>query len=225
MCLQEVWVDRHRNQLARALKDKLPHEIQSQGGLMVLSRLPILWSKFTPFPTHEALSFVEKMAGKGLLEVVVETESGPVRVVASHLSLDRSRGAKGHAAQLDFLIERLRHDTETPTVICADLNMAAARGGVITDRYQQLLDAGFRAAKHPERTPEGRYLRRPTTREGWPRTGRRGWDPDYVLYRAGKNLDVSVGRFEIALDTAKDALSDHNLLVADFLLAPKKPAQ
>jgi endonuclease/exonuclease/phosphatase family metal-dependent hydrolase len=61
-----------------------PLHRRRQFGNMILSRTPILSSRNFPLPKHGTLT--QHSIQQGLLEVVVETPSGPLRVYTTHLS-------------------------------------------------------------------------------------------------------------------------------------------
>lgn len=217
VCLQEVWTRSALDPIAEALAHRLPAVATGGGGLVVLSRWPIRDASFQAFPGRTAPSVTEWLARKGWLSTLIETPAGPLRVVNSHLALDLHGDREGHTRQLSLLLEALRQPTDVPTILCADLNLRAQRGGVPTEGFSALLDAGFEDAASPG-APSGRQ----GTRVGWPRAGRTArWDPDYVMFRSGDGGALSVTAFRQTLDTVETALSDHNLQLADFEFTPR----
>jgi|GEM_PF-1929440 len=227
LCLQEAWLSFQRDELESGLEARLPFATYGGGGVAVMSRFPITEERFVPFADDEALSIVERMGGKGVFEVVVATPAGPLRILNTHLALDR-RGEGGHERQLEQLGERLAERPELPTILCADLNMRATDGGALSPGYQALLDRGYVDTIPPRRRADGRYEQRPTTRVGWPRRSRRGrgWSPDFVLVRGGAGgaaLNVGEGAVELADEAT--ALSDHNLIRADLVLTRGEAAE
>jgi endonuclease/exonuclease/phosphatase family metal-dependent hydrolase len=63
---------------------EMPVNRRRQFGIMVLARTPILSSRNFPLPKYGALA--QHSIQQGLLEAVVNTGSGPIRVYATHLS-------------------------------------------------------------------------------------------------------------------------------------------
>ncbi|TNF38106.1 MAG: hypothetical protein EP329_01425 [Deltaproteobacteria bacterium] len=220
LCLQEAWLPFQRDALESGLEHRLPYATYGGGGLALLSRFPIAEERYHPFEDDEALSMVERLGNKGVFEVVLDTPGGPLRVLDSHLALDRSGGG-GHGRQVAQLRAHMAARPELPTVVCADLNMRATRDGALVPAYASLLAAGYADTIPPMRKADGRYLPRPTTRVGWPRATRRGrgWSPDFVFVRGGASgAGLRATAAAIALDDAATALSDHNLLQVDLVL-------
>lgn len=219
LCLQEVWDRLSMDVLRVSLARQLPHAVEGGGGLALLSRWPVADSHFTAFPAHESLSFAERIAKKGWIDAVVTTPSGHVRFIVTHLAHVRGDRAP-HRLQLETLAAALHGDRRLPTVICGDLNFRGIRAGVPTAELQRLLEIGFKDPAAQPRDVTGLARSRPPTRHGWPRRAgrRRGWDPDYILYRPGSGSRLRHLSFRQALDTPDTALSDHNLLLVDFLL-------
>ena len=228
LCLQEAWFPFQRDDLEAGLEHRLPYATYGGGGVALLSRFPIVEERFHPFEDDEALSIVERMGGKGVFEAILRTPAGPLRVLDTHLALDHGPGrghagqGAGHARQIEQLRVQLAARPDLPTVVCADLNMRATAAGDLVSGYTALIDAGYTDTIPPLKQPDGTFAQRPTTRVGWPRAERRGrgWSPDFVLFRGasgGPALTLTGAR--VTLDTPETALSDHNLLLADLVLA------
>ena len=225
VAVQEAWLASDQRALAEAARPDFPHAALGGGGLMVLSRLPIRSSRFLPFPAYPGLSLPERLARKGLLEAEILTPAGPLRVVTAHLALafglDNPR-----SAQLRFLQAHLAQDTSLPTILAADLNTPPVEGGVLAAEYRALCDAGLRDAKPPVRLPGGAWDPGPPTRIGWPRPETRptsGFWPDHILFRSAASGSLDLRSFRLALDQRATALSDHNLLRAEFILRDLRP--
>ncbi len=218
LCLQEVWTGREQRALARALKQDFPHMVRGGGGLLILSRHPIVDSAWVPFPHFKGLSLGEQLARKGLLEAVIRTPVGRVRVVTTHLAL--AFGADNpRSKQLAFLLRRLAKQRDLPLVLAGDLNTLPLDAGRLTADYRAVLRAGLVDCNPPIQLASGLFAAKPPTRVGWPRPVRKsleGWRPDHILVRSGKALSVAVRAFRLALDERSTALSDHNLLRADL---------
>ncbi len=220
LCLQEVWFGTDQSRLLRALRTTYPHVLRGGGGLMIFSKLKIVDSTWVAFPRYPGLSLAEQLAGKGLLEAIVETPAGRIRVVTSHLALAFGPG-NPRTKQLAFLLRRLAKQRDLPLVLAADLNTWPVDQGRLAPDYMRLLQAGFLDVKAPRRDALGRYHPGSPTRIGWPRPARKpttGWYPDHVLYRAGTAGKLALTSFRFALDERGTALSDHNLLCAKLKL-------
>lgn len=220
LCLQEVWDQGSLDAITGHLAHRLPHRLEAGGGLALVSRYPVRAWYFQPFPDHEALSFFERFAKKGYVSAVLETPAGYVRVVVTHLAHARGEDRPAHTAQLETLADALATERRLPTILCGDLNFRAVTGGAPSDELRTLLALGFTDPALPPENGDGTRARRAPTRIGWPREpGRvRGGDPDYILYRPGRALDLRPLAYRQALDTPETALSDHNALVIDLTL-------
>ncbi|MCA9563161.1 MAG: endonuclease/exonuclease/phosphatase family protein, partial [Myxococcales bacterium] len=124
ICLQEVWLLPDAVELTDQLSDQLGHRVIGGGGLVLISRYPIDSWQFTPFDASGSY-LAESLAEKGVLDVTLMTPVGPLRVFNSHLVFERGSTSSAHDAQLRQLIELVGQADETPTVLCADLNMAS----------------------------------------------------------------------------------------------------
>lgn len=209
VCFQEIWLPSDAEQIAEALQGELPFSVEDGGGLVMLSRYPILDWSFVAFDAIGS-SLGEQFANKSVLDVLVLLPSGVVRVVNTHLVFERTRGSTVHGEQLQQLVDTLGPPDDMPTVMCGDLNMRSADGEELNPDFAHLTDdTGMSLSlDHP----------RPATRIDWPRSDRSGWDPDYVLFRPGDDLPIRVVDATLALDTPEDAVSDHNAIVVDFFV-------
>ena len=218
ICLQEVYDPCMRRRIASDLCPSWRPTTVDSPGLMILSRHPLRSVCYTPFPPVPNLSLVERLARKGILEAVVETPAGPARVVTTHLALDFGPG-NARSAQLRFLLEHLDRKRDLPLLMPADLNTPPVWDDVLTDDFKAILARGYRSADPP--TFDGtRHLPGSYTRVGWPRPRRvtRAFWPDHILFRDGATTPVTLVSFGVALADRKTAVSDHNLLLADFVL-------
>lgn len=218
VCLQEMWSSAHRKRLVKQLGEGW-HHTESPGGLLVLSRFPIEKTRSVRFPKVEGLSLEERLARKGFLEVILKTPVGRLRVVDSHLAL-RDPGGR----QLRFLTDSLRRLDDLPLILAADLNVTATRGKHFRPGYAALRKQGLTDTDPPKKRADGVFLQRSVTRVGWPRPpgkGAPGWHPDYILFRSAEGGRLEQLAFRLALDTQATALSDHNLLLADFRLTTR----
>ena len=225
ICLQEVWYQDSADAIRGALASRLHFGIVAGGGLVTLSRWPIIGTEFIPFDEHPEMSMIERFAKKGWLVTVLMTPVGPIEVINTHLVWegrnDKSKEQRVHWAQLQALNRAVAHRREHPTIVCGDLNHRAIADGKPTDEFSLWLGNGFVDAAGSRPDGEGRWTTRARTRVGYPRgphIAPRGGDPDYVLTRAGRQVAIVAKAFRQALDTADTALSDHNLLLVDLEL-------
>jgi endonuclease/exonuclease/phosphatase family metal-dependent hydrolase len=220
VALQEVWPGTGaRGAVAKGLEDEYVAAKSDRGGLMVLSRWPILEERFVPYPTTPDLSPVERLAGKGVLEVVVKTPGGPMRVVTTHMvAFDSKARERG----IPVLAEVLADREDLPLVAAGDFNVRRVVGprGTLTPAYRRLLASGCEDCAPPTRVEEGVYTELSNSHVGWPRSGddEGWWRPDHVLHRSAPDAELRLVSARMALDTPETALSDHNLMLVDLRL-------
>jgi endonuclease/exonuclease/phosphatase family metal-dependent hydrolase len=219
VCLQEVWTARTRAALVEALGPDLSAAQSDRGGLLLLSRWPIREEAFTPYPVTEGLSVVERLAGKGVLDVVVETPAGPLRVVSTHMV---AFDVTSREAGLPVLLEVVARRPDLPLVLAGDFNLRrlASDHDALSPSYRRLLDAGCTDAAPPRRSEDGGWEELDNTHVGWPRReGDAGWwRPDHVLFRSAEDAELRLVACRMALHTPETALSDHNLMLAELRL-------
>lgn len=214
LALQEVWTGGVREDLAEGFGPGYAAARCDSGGLMVISRFPIRSERFTPFPFCFDTPITEWPAKKGVMEVVVETPAGPVRIVTTHLALDFGED-NARTRQLRFLLDLLDERRDLPLIVAADLNTPPVMGGVLFADYEMVIDRGYTDLKPPVKRGFEWDPGQPT-RQHWPRVaGGRGFYPDHMLIRENGIARLIPGAFRMALDTPETALSDHNLLLAD----------
>ena len=222
VCLQEVWMRAVRRRLIDSFGPTYEATTGHKGGLLILSRFPIERSRFERFTQLDGLPLVNRLAGKGYHVAWLKTPLGPLVVINSHLSLP-GLGAKHNRSQMEELLASAGSISETPVILGADLNLPTLVGGpLFGPEYGRWRMAGFQDANPPRRTPEGGYEHGSPTRVGWPRPPTfqvSRWSPDYVFFRSGKAAALSLVEFSLEFQRPETALSDHNLLRADLLLA------
>jgi endonuclease/exonuclease/phosphatase family metal-dependent hydrolase len=220
IALQEVWPGTGaRAALAEGLAEDFAAAKSDRGGLMVLSRWPILEERFTPYPLPPEVSPVELLAGKGVLEVVVKTPGGPLRVVTTHMvAFDSKVREQG----IPVLAEVLEARPDLPLVAAGDFNVrrVSGRRGALTPAYRRLLATGCEDCAPPQAVEEGVYTELPNSHVGWPRDADDvgWWRPDHVLHRSAPKAALRLVEARMALDTPETALSDHNLMLVTLRL-------
>jgi endonuclease/exonuclease/phosphatase family metal-dependent hydrolase len=223
ICLQEVWLPATRDTLAQALAPEYAASEGRAGGLLTLSRFPIVVQEFVPFAPVAGMSVEERLAGKGLLVTVLDAPGGRLRVVNTHLAHERPANHE-HAAEMRPLLAGW---TDLPLVLAGDLNRSMGQGpwndAVELGRWHA---SGF---SHADPVADGRWgdlapgappPRPIPTRCGWPPDETNAWAPDHVLVRDAYDRSVSARGYRVLFTTADDALSDHRALLVELELAP-----
>ena len=175
LLIQEAWTDEVRTTL-RAGALQAGFEVAdgpgASGGLMTLSRKPILRSRFERFRFRgdpERFATGEFIGGKGFQTVAIESDHGPLEVVNTHLHARyrRERPRLNSAVRLAQLLQILRHlsETEGTVVLGGDFNCAA--GEIEYDLFQGLSGA-FElggGSRHPTLSRTNYYKRHRTAED------------------------------------------------------------
>jgi endonuclease/exonuclease/phosphatase family metal-dependent hydrolase len=208
-------------ELSRRILRVVP--IDETGGLLVLSRLPIVSSRFIRHPFDVGSKPDERIGHKGGMILRLETPLGPVTLLALHLYAGtKPKHAGVRCAQLAPLLDALNAEANgTPVVLAGDINSSptvrypepASAANPLTPEYAALVEAGFSDTAPPNPTPaeltstwvpsRNRYAALPYQET---KTDARY---DYVLVRPGSAHIWTVKGVRTVLDEADAHLSDH----------------
>jgi endonuclease/exonuclease/phosphatase family metal-dependent hydrolase len=239
ICLQEVF----RPSTRKAVSDALPDyyhfssdECQKRtlclfrkdcyGGLLTLSKYPVLSEEFVRFPEFKGIKRVEKIAGKGFLVTEIETAAGPVRVVNTHLHYGRKEAeSRIRLKQTEFLANWLKSeniDDAGPVFLLGDLNIthpSLMKGKSFPDNrlYSIITDTlGFQEYVQYIGEEDLTYdiIMNPYSYLWYNRfEGRQKFD--YIFYRM--NQDFQILEYQVVYK-GRDLLSDHFGLMMTFRL-------
>jgi len=234
---QEVWTHSARDDLSAALAaNGYEHRWHHQrtmggGGLLLASRFPMREVQFEPFASQgfaERIQHMDYYAGKGFVRATIETGSGPVVVLATHLHANYAAPGEPdeylgvRAAQLIQLVSGLA-EVRAPVIALGDFNVQEYEAG-----YRLLHGlAGLRDVA----ATLGR--REATSRADNPYHHKSHVDAriDYVFHRPGADLDPVPKSIQRIFDAPLDfdgtpgTYSDHSGLRAVFDLVPSKHSQ
>ena len=231
MAFQEVWTHEASVRLRDAGQAAgLPHcwfgnETFGDGGLLVLSRLPIDSVRFEPFAVTGAPERVvrnlEYLSGKGFATIQLRTPQGPFVVVDTHLHARYGHlAAHKHAAQRTGQVVQMTSrlvDSQIPMAVVGDFNFQEGEAD-----YRVLTDIlGLRdAAVSLDR-------RIPTTLQANPYGDRSGdHRKDFVFVRDGQSGTVTPRSLVRAFDEPLEinghpaAYSDHAGLLVELEIEP-----
>jgi endonuclease/exonuclease/phosphatase family metal-dependent hydrolase len=222
VCLQEVMYRANALLIRRVARSYGYHAHRGAlvlaGGLVLLSRLPIVDSRFVRYPVTRPAR-PELIMRKGAQVAVVEATGGPLAVVNTHLSANRDDDWSAGNRYTGIQRTELRHlarvvsaiDPSLPVVVAGDLNVPRA-APILTEL---LTVAGLRDARAGD--PEPTY--RPTPRFPAPPA------LDHILLRPGLSARTRlVLQAPVSLpDHRRVYLSDHYGIAAD--LVPDEPAR
>jgi endonuclease/exonuclease/phosphatase family metal-dependent hydrolase len=131
ICLQESWTLDHRKALSEYIRAEGYHDAVHQenikranGGLLTFSKFPIRSVRFIPFG-RRGLSISEIIGNKGVLETIVETPKGLLRILNIHLHHQSSKLIKTkkiRLRQLRIVFATLKKETSLPTILAGDFN-------------------------------------------------------------------------------------------------------
>ncbi len=131
ICLQESWSLKHRELFSKHMRSNGYHDAiyqadirRNNGGLLTFSKFPIKSVRFIPFGRW-AFSVSEIIGNKGVLETVIETPKGLLRVLNIHLHYESSKVFKTsqiRIRQLRKMFAALKNDESIPTIIAGDFN-------------------------------------------------------------------------------------------------------
>jgi len=150
ICFQESWDLEHRAALSAYLRERGYHDAihqaqikRNNGGLLTFSTFPITSVRFIPFG-RKGLSVSEVIGNKGVLETIVQTPKGPLRILNLHLHHQSSKFIKTEKIrlqQLQKLFNDLKHESPLPTILMGDFN---EHGMMQEKSYADLFEkAGF----------------------------------------------------------------------------------
>jgi endonuclease/exonuclease/phosphatase family metal-dependent hydrolase len=229
VAFQEVWIGEVRQRLVAAGVDSGYPEAwydpeTTGGGLLVLSRYPILEARFHVYLLRglpQRPDQGEYYAGKGFLHLRLDTKRGPVSVLNTHLHAQYASATEsdyfgiqtGQIVQLSAYLAGLSDPVFAP----GDFNVHERSAA-----YRVLL--GLSGLEDSAVTLDHRQA---TVRRSNPyREGKIGPDSrvDYVLYRSGATQGVRPVSIErifddpFQVDGGVAAYSDHDGLLAKFQL-------
>lgn len=226
--LCEVFADGERDRIRRRLRSRYPHtrdgpdeaDLESDGGLLLLSRWPITASADVIYRDCDG---ADCFANKGMIHARIQAPGWPsaVDVFLTHAqNIETDDGQAALYAQLDTMrdfVDR-RSDRDLPALVLGDLNIP----GEQERHYRQLLDRlpGFRdcwtmAGHAPDSgatlISASSFHEDPDDR---PDSDQR---LDYVMTRPGRRTVPLLDDIEILRITRRDRLiSDHLGLLARF---------
>lgn len=205
------------------------------GGLLVLSRLPIMNSRFIPHALGPGAKMDERLGRKGALIVEIETPLGPVILLAVHLYAGtRSADARFRSKQLASLLATLDAEASRyPVVLAGDINASPTVGfpeppgprNPFTPEYAALEAAGFVDPLPPNPTPADRCVTWVPSRNRFAalpyqetKTDERY---DYLMVRPGRAHEWAVRATRTLFDRAETQLSDHFGVLAELELVAR----
>ncbi len=202
------------------------------GGLLVLSRYPIVDSRFIQHQLGPGTKPDERLGRKGAMLVRLALPLGPLTVFAIHLYAGtKSKDSGIRQAQLSRLLEELAAQAgDEPVLLAGDINVSPTAGfperpgpnNPPSPEYALLTGAGFIDPQPPNPTPVERCVTWVPSRNPYAalpyqetKTDERY---DYVMVRPGAAQAWRIGQVRTILDAKDTLLSDHFGVLAELNL-------
>ena len=205
------------------------------GGLLVLSRHPILGSRFVPHTLGHGTKVDERLGRKGAMIVHIETPVGRLTVFAVHLYAGtKPKDTKIRMAQMKPLLQVLENEAAGgPVLMAGDINTSPTADypkppgheNPLAPEYAALVGAGFLDPLPPNPTPVARSATWVPSRNRYAalpyqetKTDERY---DYLMVRPGEGLEWVVRGAGTVIDTPDAHLSDHVGVLGEFALVAR----
>jgi len=167
ICLQECFHKELRSKIAAALCSKFQFSstildnrkvfglltLDTHGGLVTLSKYPILREFFIPFGNHPLENIEEKIGRKGFLISVIDFNNQPLLVINTHLYAGQCHLSEQiRLTQIQKIMDYINQEPNLqslPIILAGDLNIAhpqvAMENPLVTQSlvYDRLYDFGF----------------------------------------------------------------------------------
>ncbi len=203
------------------------------GGLLVLSRLPIMGSRFVPHALGHGTKIDERLGRKGAMIVHIETPVGRLTVFAIHLYAGtKPKDTMIRMAQLAPLLEALEEEAAGgPVLMAGDINTSPTveypeppgRGNPLAPEYAALVGAGFVDPLPPNPTPVEHSATWVPSRNRFAALAYQETKTDerydYLMVRPGETHDWVVREARTVIDGPDGHLSDHVGVLVEVDLA------
>lgn len=141
ICLQEMFTQRVRKNYIQGIIDEgyipnrdhlcskrstLFYKKDCFGGLVMLSKHPIVRQGFYQFPKVKGMNFFEKRGSKGFQFMIVKTQEGDLCVINTHMYSGRSNKAELiRQHQIEFIDEMITKEKldQYPIILAGDFNV------------------------------------------------------------------------------------------------------
>lgn len=214
VCLQESWSLEYRAVLSEYMRAQGYHDAihqarikRNNGGLLTFSKFPITSVRFIPFGRW-GLSVSEFIGNKGVLETIIETPAGVLRVLNIHLHHESSKlfkTARMRMRQLRKIFAVLKKESSLPTILAGDFNQHDMH---IDSAFMKIFDdhgftfAGPRNELSPTYRKENPFV------NNWINRIAHSQTYDYIFVKDLEKLGMSVAAYDHLY--IEPVLSDHD---------------
>ncbi len=236
-CLQECFDPRIREQIMEGVSEDYYSvsdyycnsggwvKKDCQGGLLTMSKYPIIHEHFYQFPIYKDMKLDERTGEKGFLVSTLDTEYGEVHVINTHLYSGRGWENEGFRMKQVKYIENIIDSLslkDHPLFLLGDLNTRHPKLVTNTKRikvYNYLTDSlGFEDSKQVITEGDCTYdaVNNPYASKWYYKSEGRA-KLDYFLYYLPNKCNVNAERQKVIFKGDK-AFSDHYGVWAEFNL-------
>ena len=220
ICLQESWNLQHRALFSAHMRKHGYHDAvqlakikRNNGGLLTFSTFPIKSVRFIAFGRW-GVSVSEFIGNKGVLETIVETPKGLLRVLNIHLHYESSRLLKTTAIrrhQLRKLFSFIKNDPAMPTLLAGDFNQDHM---LQTPTFRKLFEQqGFFHHEDATATAPTYRAENPLV-NNWINRVSASKRYDYILFKDVEQLGLVVNTYDVLY--MQVPLSDHDPVILSF---------
>lgn len=189
------------------------------GGLMILSKHPIMRQKFHPFPRKKGMIFYEKIGKKGVMFAILDTPIGEVCVINTHMYAGRSEKSElNRQHQIEFINQIIEKEklNQYPLFLIGDFNVehpdVTKEGNAKSTVYPYVLnEMGF--VDTVEQLDES-MLTYSKELNDWAHPSEGNQKLDYIFFKSNKST-IQVEKTKVIFNKGK-FLSDHFGLYSIF---------
>lgn len=240
ICVQEAFARKFRKKLLPALEEFYytesdfycnkniagPVNKDCHGGLITFSKYPIRSETFYPYPVYDKMRIEEQIGEKGFLHTVIQTPSGMINIINTHLYAGLKDSDEKHRMiqihHMDSILNTSSYPDRYPTFLLGDLNVRHPEVAVETSEdcslvYEYITDRmGFTdPALHLQKD----YYTIDRSRNAYSGNNNGRQKLDYCLYRQAGTHKINCRNQGILFD-GMNAISDHLAWSSTYTLSP-----
>lgn len=230
ICMQEVFSKRLRKRILRNLSEGYnyfsnykcnrsilgPMVKDCFGGLMTISKYPIVAESFFEYPTFEGMRLEERIGQKGFLLSSIRIDGKVVHVINTHLYAGPSERDEGFRMKqiqyMDSVLTDLEFIHNDPVFLLGDLNvrhpaLAVTGHNPASKTYGHLIaNMGFRDEQLYHLNDQHFTINEELNAFTKTKNGKQKLD--YILYRQASNVQINASEQFLVFKEA-NAISDH----------------
>lgn len=207
-------------------------KIDCTGGLMILSKMPIIRSHFTPHLLPRAAKRSERLGEKGFLRSTILTPIGELEVFNIHLYAGRKeQDTSIRMSQLAAFSQELDNlKTLLPVIVAGDLNASpyvyleedTGRTRVESSEYAFLSRMGLEDTLEVNGSEGISAITYSVSTNkyaaAWYNESKVDQRFDYIFYRESQEYGIRVGNASVVFDDRNQPLSDHYGVLSEVII-------